>query len=79
MDRKYKIFDGLYFAAFAAILLLSANLFFDIMPLPDYLLSLMLVTGSLRFVIRALVQRKTRNKNISTHKSPPLNSSKLKI
>lgn len=62
MERKYKIFDLLYFAVFTAILLLSANLFFDIIPSPDYSLPLMLVTGALLFVFDALIQRSTRNK-----------------
>lgn len=64
MERKHKIFDLLYLAVFSAILLLSANLFLDLIPLPGYLLPLMLVTGSLLFVIQALIQRKTRKKNV---------------
>jgi hypothetical protein len=62
MERKRKIFDLIYLAVFTAILLLSANLFFDIISLPDYSLSLMLVIGALLFVFDALIQKSTRNK-----------------
>jgi len=62
MERKYKIFDRLYLTVSTAILLLSAILFFNIIPLPDYSLSLMLVIGALLFVFHALVQKSTRNK-----------------
>jgi len=62
MERKYKIFDRLYLTVSTAILLLSAILFFNIIPLPDYSLSLMLVIGALLFVFHALIQRGTRNK-----------------
>lgn len=62
MERKYKIFDLLYFAVFIGMLLLCTNLFFDIIPLPDYSLPLMLVIGALLFVFDALIQKSTRNK-----------------
>jgi len=64
MKHSIRIFRLAYLMTIIGVVILSVNLFFDIVDLPTYMLPLLLVVGASMFFLEAMIQRKTRNKNV---------------
>lgn len=62
MKKPNLMFEITYLSVFVLIVFLTMNLALDIIALPAYLLPLMLVVGAVMFFLRAMIQRKARNK-----------------
>lgn len=65
MKNIRSVFNVIYIVSITIIVLLSVNLFLNIIAIPTYFLPLMLVVGSLMFFTDAIMQRKTRNTKAS--------------